>query len=136
MITWQENTKIYLHRDPVDFRKQINGLALVVEELMALREQAQYKIDSLAERILALLQKQFSPSSEKASPNQLGLFAEAEVEVDGDEESWQEGAKEKSVKSHTRKTKPRVSIHDNLTREDIIYDISDDENSALTMALH
>ncbi|SMF37283.1 Transposase and inactivated derivatives [Alteromonadaceae bacterium Bs31] len=36
MITWQDDVKVYLHRQPVDFRKQINGLALVVEEVMAL----------------------------------------------------------------------------------------------------
>ncbi len=27
---------IYLHRDPVDFRKAVNGLALIVEQQMAL----------------------------------------------------------------------------------------------------
>jgi len=28
--------KVYLHREPVDFRKAINGLALIVEQSMAL----------------------------------------------------------------------------------------------------
>lgn len=36
MILWQENIDIYLHRDPVDFRKAINGLSLIVSEAMAL----------------------------------------------------------------------------------------------------
>lgn len=36
MITWPDSTPIYLHRDPVDFRKAINGLALIVSEEMAL----------------------------------------------------------------------------------------------------
>ena len=35
MITWQDNP-IYLHRQPVDFRKSINGLAVIVEESMGL----------------------------------------------------------------------------------------------------
>lgn len=29
-------SEVYLHRDPVDFRKSINGLAIIVENDMAL----------------------------------------------------------------------------------------------------
>lgn len=36
MITWQDDVEIYLHRDPVDFRKAINGLSVIVSEGMAL----------------------------------------------------------------------------------------------------
>ncbi len=36
MIHWQEDITVYLHRDPVDFRKAINGLSLIVSEAMAL----------------------------------------------------------------------------------------------------
>lgn len=36
MIKWPDSIPIYLHRDPVDFRKAINGLALIVSEAMAL----------------------------------------------------------------------------------------------------
>lgn len=36
MITWQSGIAIYLHRDPVDFRKSINGLSVIVEEAMGL----------------------------------------------------------------------------------------------------
>ena len=35
MIEWQK-TSVYLHRDPVDFRKAINGLSLIVEQAMSL----------------------------------------------------------------------------------------------------
>ena len=35
MIQWQA-TSVYLHRDPVDFRKAINGLSLMVEQAMSL----------------------------------------------------------------------------------------------------
>jgi len=34
MIQWQHDLCIYLHRDPVDFRKAINGLSLIVQEQM------------------------------------------------------------------------------------------------------
>lgn len=36
MIQWPEAVPIYLHRDPVDFRKAINSLAVIVCESMTL----------------------------------------------------------------------------------------------------
>lgn len=36
MISWLSNIEIYLHRLPVDFRKSINGLSVIVEEGMGL----------------------------------------------------------------------------------------------------
>ena len=36
MIQWCPEHRIYLHRDPVDFRKSINGLSVIVEEQMRL----------------------------------------------------------------------------------------------------
>lgn len=36
MITWRDAISVYLHRDPIDFRKAINGLSLIVSEEMAL----------------------------------------------------------------------------------------------------
>ena len=36
MIQWLETSSVYLHRDPVDFRKAINGLAVIVSEHMEL----------------------------------------------------------------------------------------------------
>lgn len=36
MIQWSDQIDIYLHREPVDFRKAINGLSLIVEEVMGL----------------------------------------------------------------------------------------------------
>lgn len=36
MIQWPSHVPIYLHRDPVDFRKAINGLAVIVSDVMAL----------------------------------------------------------------------------------------------------
>jgi len=35
MIQWS-SASIYLHREPVDFRKAINGLSLIVEQAMSL----------------------------------------------------------------------------------------------------
>lgn len=36
MIQWPVTVPIYLHRDPVDFRKAINGLAVIVSQQMEL----------------------------------------------------------------------------------------------------
>jgi len=36
MIQWNESEAVYLHRDPVDFRKSINGLSVIVDEAMGL----------------------------------------------------------------------------------------------------
>ncbi|MCB5163020.1 hypothetical protein [Marinomonas algarum] len=35
MIQWPRYVPIYLHRDPVDSRKAINGLAVIVSDVMA-----------------------------------------------------------------------------------------------------
>ena len=35
MIRW-DDVPVYLHREPVDFRKSINGLVLLVEQGMAM----------------------------------------------------------------------------------------------------
>jgi transposase len=34
MITWLDSSDVYLHRDPVDFRKAINGLSTIVSDSM------------------------------------------------------------------------------------------------------
>ena len=34
MIHWADSIDVYLHREPVDFRKAINGLSLIVLEAM------------------------------------------------------------------------------------------------------
>lgn len=36
MIEWSTDVTCYLHREPVDFRKAINGLSVMVQEEMAL----------------------------------------------------------------------------------------------------
>jgi transposase len=36
MICWSADIKVYLHREPVDFRKAINGLSVIVQDGMAL----------------------------------------------------------------------------------------------------
>lgn len=41
MFRFDEGLKVYLHRDPIDFRTGINGLSILVEQAMALNPMAQ-----------------------------------------------------------------------------------------------
>ena len=36
MMTWSQTIQVYLHRKPVDFRKQINGLSIIVQDSLEL----------------------------------------------------------------------------------------------------
>ena len=81
-------------------------------------------IKQLEEMIQSFQQRRFGASSEKYNPDQLCLFNEAE------ELSEAEPAEELPnviVASHTRKKKPRVSIPDELPREEIVYDLAESE---------
>ncbi|TVZ37641.1 transposase [Alteromonadaceae bacterium 2753L.S.0a.02] len=83
------------------------------------------QISVLNEQLKKLFKKRFGASSEKSSPDQLGLFNEAEeVLTDDVAEAEPETT---PVKGHTRTQKPRVSIPDNFPREDIIHDIPESE---------
>ena len=103
-------------------------LAVEKEKLLVEIEknnQRDAQILSLHEQIKLLLHKRYGASSEKISQDQLGLFNEAEEIVSEDTESVE--SESIIVKSHTRKSKPRVTIPENLPREDIIHDISESE---------
>lgn len=79
------------------------------------------------EELLKLTQsRQFSPSSEKVSPHQLSLFNEPADDEDRTESNG-EDEKTTTVKTHSGQKKPRISIPDHYPREDIIYDLLDDE---------
>ena len=80
------------------------------------------KIASLEEYIRYMTQQRFGASSEKWSPDQLGLFDEAELlsdEADVEENTT-------LVPAHQRKKK-RVLFPDNLPVTDIIHDLPEDE---------
>ncbi|WP_211264646.1 IS66 family transposase zinc-finger binding domain-containing protein [Gynuella sunshinyii] len=99
----------------------------VEQHTIAIERQKVVERDShialLQEQLKYLLGKRFSPSSEKASPDQLGLFNEAEdVLSEADTETVPHST---SVKSHTRTRKPRITIPDHLPREDVIHDLAD-----------
>ena len=91
---------------------------LLREKITSLEEQ----VDYYKKAFLQLHKKQFSASSEKISVDQLGLFNEAEA-IEQESKAVQNDTV--TVVSHTRQNKPRVSIPDNLPREDIVYDLEE-----------
>ena len=82
-------------------------------------------IQQLEELVKQSNRKFFAPSSEKVSPDQLGLFNEAE-EIEQDEAS---DATEEivTVESHQRQKKKTVRIPEHLPREEIVYDLTEEE---------
>ncbi len=106
----------------------MNNVAALQRENELLREklaQSEANNSALYEQIRLLLLRKFNPSSEKVSADQLGLFNEAEESAD--ESEPEVASKTTQVKSHERKTKPRISIPEELPREDIIHDLPDSE---------
>jgi len=103
----------------------------VTQENATLKTQLDEKnqrILALEEFIKHLQRKKFSPSSEKIPANQLNLFNEAE-DQSLVEEANTEVVEETAVKGHTRTKKPRVSIPDHLPRENIEYDLTEQEKT-------
>ena len=107
----------------------MNDVAKLQKEVGDLRKklaQRDVQVKCLEEKLRLALTRTFGSSSEKVSPDQYGLFNEAESEAEHEEGDVSE-VLPVTVKSHKRQSKPRVSIPDNLPREDIIHDLPDDE---------
>jgi transposase len=97
----------------------MNNMADLEQENQQLRQRI-----VLLESLLKEAQHQrFASSSEKLSPDQQGLFDEAEHEREKDD-SAEETIE---VAPHTRRKKKRISIPADIPREDKRYDISDEE---------
>ncbi len=106
----------------------MNEVERLKQEVEALREklaQERSHNAALQEQIRLHLQRRFSASSEKVSVDQLGLFNEAEALVAEDEAPTADT--DITVKAHQRTRKPRISIPKDYPREEIIYDLPDDE---------
>ncbi len=94
------------------------------------KENHHYKIQvlSLQEQLNILLHKRFGSSSEKLSADQLRLFNEAEQETDTLEQGVQkETVDTVTVPEHERKKPGRKPLPKSLPREEIIYDLPEDE---------
>lgn len=99
-------------------------------EVSKLRTQLQQRdahIHRLEEYIQQLRYRSFAASSEKLSPNQLGLFDEAEEVVDTEEQidalKADAPAETVEVTSHQRQKRPRIGLPEHLPREEVIHDL-------------
>jgi len=73
-------------------------------------------------------QKGFGASSEKVTPDQLGLFNEAEeISHENDDETGVTAGVDAAAKKITSTSKPRISIPDHLPREDIVHDLPEED---------
>ena len=96
------------------------------EEISFLRNQLQQKdshIQTLEEKLNTFLHRRFGTSSEKISVDQLGLFDEVDENDASSDLLDGEQQETVTVQSYQRKTKPRVSIPDDIPCEEIIYDL-------------
>ena len=80
------------------------------------------RIKHLEEYIQSLRHAQFGSSSEQYNPDQQELFNEAEDELDKTIDE-----PEQTIAAHTRNKKKRVSIPDEIPREEVIHDLADDD---------
>ncbi len=90
-------------------------------EQEAIIERQSKRIQTLHELLRTLRQSQYGASSEKLSPDQLGLFNEAEEAVESEEPV------ETEVQGHTRRARGRPALPEDLPREEIVYDLDDAE---------
>ena len=107
---------VELPNDPVLLKEKIHSLEV--------------KNALLEERIRQLIQKRFSASSEKYSPDQVNLFDEAEQEQqEQEEDSNDQNPKddEIAVPAHTRKKVGRKPLPDHLPRVREEHDIPEEE---------
>src|SRR5690606_7995723 len=116
----------------VILQKENAQLKAKLQEKEALLQSRERHIHTLEELIKQFNRKQFAPTSEKLSRDQLdlGLFNEAEsTEQTGTEEDTVEPATEDTVEvpAHTRSKKPRVSLPSHLPREEVLYELPESE---------
>ena len=102
------------------------------EEISFLRNQLQQKdshIQTLEEKLNTFLHRRFGTSSQKISVDQLGLFDEVDENDASSDLLDGEQQETVTVQSYQRKTKPRVSIPDDIPCEEIIYDLPEGQKT-------
>lgn len=109
----------------IDLQAQVEFLQVKLAEKDQLLEVKDRYIFQLEEWLKQQRQRRFGTSSEKVSPDQLGLFNEAEAT----EQEAVTTAEAVTVAAHTRQKKPRVSIPDDLPRETVIHDLPEDQKT-------
>jgi transposase len=100
------------------------ALKALIGEKLELISQQETRIKVLEEQLALLRHKQFAARSEKASPDQISLFNEAEVSAEAPPAA-EDAGDEIVVPEHKRKKTGRKPIPDNLPRVRVEHDISE-----------
>ncbi len=87
----------------------------------------QNQFSVLEEQVRLLIQKRFGASSEKPSPDQYGLFNEAEQDLPEDTDAIETAEAEISVPAHQRKQAGRKPLPAHLPRIREEHDLPEDE---------
>lgn len=93
-------------------------------QLKAQLHEKNHYIQQLEEALLQARQRQFGASSEKLSPDQLGLFNEAEAVAEAAPDETADAEESVTVKAHQRRVQ-RVRIPADVPREIIVHDLPD-----------
>jgi transposase len=107
--------------------KKMRDIEKENKELKERIESKDERIRKLENLVKQFQQKQFGPSSEKLTPEQVNLFDEAELDAGDQIELIESDEAEVEIPAHKRKKKKRPSIPEDAPVEDIIYDLSDEE---------
>jgi len=111
----------------VDLPDDIDVLKRLVINQAEREHEYETELQRLREQLNLLLAKRYGPSSEKHSPEQLGLFNEAEAEADIPPE--EESVEAVSVAAHERKRRGRKPLPDYLPRVRIEHDLPEGEKT-------
>jgi len=133
---------IALHQlpDDVDALKSLLADQLVRNEQLQAdkhavnqkNEQLKVQVLTLTEQLNLALARRYAASSEKLSPDQIGLFDEAELDSEADLDAVTEASAEAdddeiTVAAHKRKKRGRKPLPDHLPRIDVIHEIPESE---------
>jgi transposase len=105
--------------------KNIDSLEQIIDGQKAEIRSQKYEITLLKEKLNLAIQKRFAAQSEKHSPDQLGLFNEAEQLDEADLDTESEENKKSEVKPHQRKKPGRKPLPASLPRIDVIHDLNE-----------
>ena len=109
-----------------DLPDDIGALKSIIAAKSAALREMELRIAVLEEQLRLAAHKRYGASSEKADPDQLGLFNEAESLCDAsDLQTTPAPESEITVPAHTRKTGGRKPFADNLPRRRVEHDIVD-----------
>ncbi|MDH5233103.1 MAG: IS66 family transposase zinc-finger binding domain-containing protein, partial [Gammaproteobacteria bacterium] len=111
-----------------DLPNDIEALKDIIRIQQSRESYLQNQIDQLLEQIRLARHQRFGSQSEKSSPDQLGLFNEAETDQP-DIETLDNTSTGTTVQSHQRKKPGRKPLPAELPRIEVIHDLDESEKT-------